>query len=152
MIKPIFCSDEYYVDSSGIILDKTMKPIKSNVNHKGYPIVVLNINGCKRIFGVHTLVAMAFCNGYQPGKQVNHKDGVKTNNDYTNLEWMTGRENTRHAIEVLGYTKRGKNNPKARAIIGISQIDATTISFDAVIDAARYFSNNDEKRARYNKR
>lgn len=148
MIKPIFCSSKYYVDSAGIVFNQNMQPIPHSLNHKGYCIVVLNINGCKRIFGVHTLVARAFCAGYQPGMQVNHKDGVKTNNDYTNLEWMTGRENTRHSMAVLGHTKRGKHNPKARAIIGINQKDSTTLSFDAVIDAARYFAGDDEQRAR----
>lgn len=53
--------------------------------------------------GVHILVCLAF-NGLPPidgqDYQVNHKDGVKDNNVYTNLEWVTPKENSAHALET----------------------------------------------------
>ena len=148
MIKHIFCSDDYYISDDGKVFDRNMHPIKINHNHKGYCIVVLKIDGVCKIFGVHTLVARAFCNGYVAGMQVNHKDGIKTNNHYTNLEWMTGKDNTRHAMTVLGHDKRGKSNPKAKAITAVHKDTNEILCFPSIIDAARYFMPSDETRAR----
>ena len=150
MVKPIFCSNEYLVDSRGFVIGKNGKPLKPSINHKGYEIIQLMIDGKRIGIAVHTLVARAFCDGYSPEKQVNHKDGVKTHNDYTNLEWVTRKENMQHSIHILGKDKVGIHNPVARAIIGI---DITTnkpkYRFDCIIDAGRYFANGDEKSARY---
>lgn len=45
---------------------------------------------------VHRAVALTFVPGYSPRLVVNHKDGIKSHNDATNLEWVTPKENTRH--------------------------------------------------------
>lgn len=51
---------------------------------------------------VHRLVAKAFCMGYEPSLEVNHKDGDKTNNKADNLEWITRSENMKHSARILG--------------------------------------------------
>src|SRR4051812_33780097 len=48
-------------------------------------------------FRVHALVARAFVPNPDNLPEVNHKDGVKSNNVYTNLEWTTHLSNMRHA-------------------------------------------------------
>jgi len=63
---------------------------------------------------VHRLVAFAW-HGL-PTKErpwVNHKDGNKMNNHYTNLEWSSISENIQHAHDTgLKITPKGANHPR----------------------------------------
>ncbi len=63
---------------------------------KGYYRVKLSKEGEKKFISIHRLVAKHFVEGYKEGLVVNHKDLNKTNNHYTNLEWITPKENTQH--------------------------------------------------------
>jgi hypothetical protein len=73
--------------------------LKQKVSPHGYMQVTLNnqYEG-KRTFNVHSLVAKAFVDGYDGGLEVNHKDGVKTHNWASNLEWVTSQRNSEHAF------------------------------------------------------
>ncbi len=66
---------------------------------KGYKAVCIYDNGTRHEFTVHRLVAMAFINNPDNKPCVNHKDGNVLNNNVSNLEWVTYKENTRHAID-----------------------------------------------------
>jgi len=48
---------------------------------------------------VHKCVADCWLDNPQGCEQVNHKDGVKTNNGLVNLEWVTAAQNMRHAVD-----------------------------------------------------
>lgn len=69
------------------------------VNSSGYPQVSLSKNGKKKIFSVHRLVALLFVNNPDNLLEVNHIDGNKLNNIYTNLEWTTRSKNMKHAFD-----------------------------------------------------
>ncbi len=75
----------------------------------GYLHIVVCINGVKRGFLVHRLVMLAFRGPCPPGKEVNHKDTVKSNCRIDNLEYKTHVKNIRHAIK-LGLGTSGERN------------------------------------------
>ncbi len=73
----------------------------------GYLKVTLSLRSVLRTYKIHQLVAGAFVYGpCQPGQEVNHKDGWKTNNRDWNLEWSTKKLNMEHAA-ANGLTPRG---------------------------------------------
>ena len=77
----------------------------------GYLLVRIGANSSKKKYYVHRLVAMAFCDGYEPSLTVNHKDGKKQNNTPENLEWITKQENSKHEWATGLVDLRGENHP-----------------------------------------
>lgn len=64
---------------------------------KGYLRVTLTKDAQPQNCGIHRLVAAAFLRAPLPGEQVNHKNGVKSDNRPCNLEWCSGQQNMDHA-------------------------------------------------------
>lgn len=84
----------------------TGRVLKQYVNaHNGYCYVCLCKNGESRQYRVHCLVAETFLGRRKGEEQVNHKDGNKTNNAVSNLEYCTQSENMKHAY-ATGLEKR----------------------------------------------
>lgn len=80
---------------------------------KGYHCVSLVRDGKYKVFRIHRLVIEHFgSKAPSPIHQVNHIDGDKGNNRIDNLEWVTPKENTNHAIET-GLRKR---HPTAKTL------------------------------------
>lgn len=71
-------------------------------NKKGYLIADLTVDGRKKHRQVHRLVAEAYIPNPGNKPQVNHKNGVKTDNRVDNLEWVTNYENHIHKVYKLG--------------------------------------------------
>lgn len=91
--------DTYLVSEYGHIKRiNTGKVLKSNPV-KGYLKIELCKNSIRKSFSIHRLVAMAFIDNDFNKEQVNHIDGNKLNNHFSNLEWVTAKENTIHAIK-----------------------------------------------------
>ena len=94
----------FMVSNDGQIMSKLSgKILRQHINPNGYFTLATKIGGRAGediCFRVHRLVAEAFCENPQLKPIVNHLDGRKTNNHYTNLEWCTHQENTIHAREI----------------------------------------------------
>ena len=70
--------------------------LKPKLRKSGYHEICLIANGKTYWKLVHRLVGDAFIVNPYNKKEINHKDGVKTNNYTWNLEWCTPKENIRH--------------------------------------------------------
>lgn len=92
--------DRYYINYDGKIYDlKRDTFIKSHLN-TGYKRVSLRtLDNEQKSYYVHVLLAITYLTDESENKYVNHKDGDKLNNTVHNLEWVTHRENMKHAIE-----------------------------------------------------
>ena len=75
------------------------KILKGSINSDGYKNVRLYINGTKKTFKIHQLVADNFIIKGKYHQCINHKDGDKTNNYIENIERCTIKENIIHAFE-----------------------------------------------------
>lgn len=68
-------------------------------------------NNIKRYFLVHRIIAETFLENKQNKPTVNHKDGDRTNNKLSNLEWSTYQEQEYHKIYELNNGKSLTGNP-----------------------------------------
>lgn len=75
------------------------KELKQSKNNNGYMAITLN-NFDKKRFSVHRLVGESFIDNPENKEQINHINGVKTDNRVENLEWVTKSENQIHAYKT----------------------------------------------------
>lgn len=88
--------------------------LQVNKRRVRYMFLVLTKDGVKKNHYVHRLVAMAFVPGSGgQALEINHISGIKSDNRATNLEWVSHKENVRHAIsndlvpKCIGAVHRG---------------------------------------------
>lgn len=82
--------------------------LKHRIGKLGYDVVILCKSGDRKDKKVHRLVAEAFVPNPNNYPYINHKNEIKSNNVFTNLEWCTqeynvnyGSRNTSYSIPVI---------------------------------------------------
>jgi len=119
---------------TGFILHKG-KILKPYTSEKGYLKVDLGDGfGKRKSVPVHRLVAIAFIENPMNYYQVNHIDGVKTNNHLDNLEWCNNSMNQVHAY-ANGLNKPSPLAGKPKR--PVYQIDKKTNEIVARFDSVK---------------
>ena len=84
----------YKVSSTGEVWSENKNGLlKPQTDKDGYKVLTLHVNGDKLYRKVHRLVAMAFIPNPNNLPIVHHRDGDPSNNDVSNLEWVTSKKN-----------------------------------------------------------
>lgn len=81
----------------------------------GYKRIVLSKDSIKKTFSIHVLVASAFCENAENYPIVNHKNSIRWDNYFENLEWTTYKGNAIHAFKN-GNRKgmKGERHPNSK--------------------------------------
>jgi hypothetical protein len=88
--------------------------LKTTLDHDGYVRITLNGDSSKKKnFSIHRLVMETFNPISEKSLQVNHIDGNKQNNNINNLEWITGKKNVIHSLQI-GLRPSGEDHPNAK--------------------------------------
>ena len=121
-MKQIPFAKSYKIDQHGNVFSSlTRKMMKPNLIRNGYLRVRIKCDdGVARSFLIHRLVALTYIPQPEGKNEVNHVDGVKTNNHLSNLEWVTRSENQQHAFALGLNTNHGTGN--GRSVLSESDV------------------------------
>ena len=91
---PIKGFPNHEISSKGRVQNvTTIKMLKPFTDQNGYRIITLNRDGRKKKAKIHRLVAMSFLNNGESRPMVDHIDHNPSNNDVSNLRWVTRSQN-----------------------------------------------------------
>jgi hypothetical protein len=124
-------------ENGNVINTKINKILKQSITKNGYNIVGIS-NGVRfKTVYIHRLIAEAFIPNTKNKMDVNHINGIKTDNRIQNLEWATRSENLLHAFKT-GLKIHSELNIKNRRLNRIKLVldTETGIFYDSATEAA----------------
>jgi len=121
----------------GDVLIKTLV-LKNRLSKKGYHQVILYKKGIQKQFTVHQLVSIMFLENKDSFKEVNHINGIKTDNFSENLEWCSRGHNMRHALRTgLKIPRNGESINTCK----LTKSQAAEIKYSDKSIQSRFLSN-----------
>ena len=101
--------NEYTIDTLGVVYNETRGvPLKGTSITRNNRYVKIHLD---KFYPLHRLVAEHFIPNPDNLPQVNHKDGNRYNNTVENLEWVSARDNVKHAYRTGLKSNHGELNP-----------------------------------------
>jgi len=140
--------ERYLVSNTGRVIStiknktRELKPQQDRVGYQHYRLYpedkrfgsYPNNRGIKpKLFKAHRLVLETFSPTLDTALEVNHKDGDKHNNNLSNLEWVTRKENIQHSWDI---GRRAETHSK------IARINRKPLLATYKDGTQRYFSGN----------
>ena len=117
---------------------KNEKILKFSVTEKGYLHIRMYKDGKQYTFRVHRLVYMVFIGPIPDKMEINHLNGIKSDNSIKNLELTTRLGNMQHAVvNGLIKAKYGKDNSLSMPIVGTHLKTGNKIYFSGQCEAKR---------------
>lgn len=113
-------NNRYQISNKGNIRNKETRiiliPQIQKAGYYRFSCKPFFINGDKRTISIliHQAVAISFIDNPNNYREVNHKDGDKSNNNVDNLEWCTRKHNIKHAFQNNLKSHRGIKNTRSK--------------------------------------
>lgn len=119
------------------------KILKNKLGKQGYFYIKLCIHKKYKNIKIHNLISNAFIPNIENKPEINHKNGIRTDNRIENLEWCTRSENILHAYRVLNRTKnkpllgkKGENHPISKKINKLMISGEFIEAYDSIREAS----------------
>ena len=133
----LFLNPDYEIDTEGIVYGKNGYPLCMNFVNGYCQVRVCNIDGTRKAYSIHRLVATQFLECPEGCTQVSHKNGVRDDNRLVNLEWVTPKQNMQHSIQVLGHT-----HDKCYHRYIVADSGSQQLYFPSIASAGRYLEKH----------
>ena len=130
----------YKISEKGDIMNNSEKILKTSIR-SGYNALSLTKDKKSKTINIHKLVAMTFLDppDSEDMNNINHIDGNKFNNHFSNLEWVTSKRNCEHAQQT------GLKNNKVLPVLQFKMDDTFIREFSSITEAARETGASDAK-------
>lgn len=130
--------DRMIVTIDGKSYIKKGHQLKPKKHKDGYLFITLTDKKNRRNLYIHRLVAGSFIANEDNKPQVNHINGIKSDNTKINLEWVTDAENSMHAYLTGLYYPIGLLKPTSIAV----KNTATNTCYPTIKEAAIALNRN----------
>lgn len=151
-------NDRYKITPSGLVIslpkklgygaytrERILKPSKTLCGYVSF--CIRSDKNKKKNFLLHRLLAESFIPNQENKPYVNHKDGNKLNNNLSNLEWVTAKENSQHAWDNRLQISTDKMKNQAKLNILKTRKVNRKLSFKTAEEIRdRYLSTNISQR------
>lgn len=138
--KELTFNTKYKISNYGRIMNNRGWILKQQVCKKGYKRIRLEgLDGIRKTIRVHRLVAIEFVDNPNKLPQVNHIDGNKKNNHFSNLEWCDNSANQLHA------NKTGLNKNRINKTLLVSSKPVVHLSASGQILGVYFSARQAEK-------